>query len=60
MQKKIKLKNSNKMAQNTRNYNSLNFLRSVERHEVTGRSLRRLLERDKELKKRTYYSALKK
>lgn len=42
------------MAQNTRNYNSLNFLRSVERHEVTGRSLRRLLERDKELKKRTY------
>ena len=47
------------MAQNTRNYNSLNFLRGIEKYEVTGRSLRRLLERDKELKKRTYYSALK-
>lgn len=48
------------MAQNTRNYNSLNFVRSVEKYEATGRSLRRLLERDKELKKRTYYSVLKK
>ena len=48
------------MAQNTRNYTSLNFRRGMEKYEVTGRALRRLLKRDKELKKCTYYSVLKK
>ena len=48
------------MAKNTRSYDSLKFRKGMEEYEVTGRALRRLRGREKELNKYTYYSVLKK